>query len=303
MQRIHRGIGVGLTMALAAITAGCGAEEDGPVATADRLAASESAYEDAVHETEPLVPSPEVWMELEERITAHVDSVNRALFGVPNLTGREVGALRSDANASQVALAQRMGIRAGDGYERLAEQGRLVRLPDSTRYWIVRELDFSVPYVTPDTEAMLAEMGRRFHAQLDSLGLPRFRMEITSVLRTPENQRALRRVNANAASGASAHEFATTVDVAYRRFAPPAQPELLGASHGTGLEMPARLLYETQMVQIAADRGTELQAVLGRVIHEMRREGKLQVMMENRQTVYHMTVAKRYPNPEPVPAE
>jgi hypothetical protein len=34
--------------------------------------------------------------------------------------------------------------------------------------------------------------------------------------------------------------------------------------------------------------------VLGRVIAEMRNEGKLLVRMEIQQTVYHMTVARRF---------
>src|SRR5687767_3766395 len=76
--------------------------------------------------------------------------------------------------------------------------GKLVRLADSTDLWVVRELDFSVPYVTPSAEAMLVELGRRFQQRLDSLDIPRFRMDITSVLRTPEKQAALRRANSNA---------------------------------------------------------------------------------------------------------
>lgn len=250
------------------------------------------------------VPTVEEWETLVQRLEARVDSVDRVLIRIPNLSGSEQGALRRDANATQTARAQALGIRRGGDVEGLEKRGSLRRLADSTRFWVVRDLDYSVPYVTPDTEAMLAELGERWLAQLDSLGLPRYRLEITSVLRTPADQARLRRSNPNAASGASAHEYGTTIDIAYRRFAaPPGDGDELLAGVHPAIEPQLQLLRDLRMVETAATRGTELQAVLGRVIREMREEGKLLVMMERFQTVYHMTVARRFPAGEPVPVE
>jgi hypothetical protein len=255
------------------------------------------------------VPSPapvtvEEWAALQRGLEARVDSVDRLLIRIPNLTARELGELRRDVNAVQTARARVMGIPRGGDVERLESSGRLRRLAASTRYWVVRDLDYSVPYVTPDTEAMLAEIGERWLASLDSLGLPRYRMEITSVLRTPADQARLRRSNANAASGVSSHEFGTTIDIAYRRFAPPlGSAEEIVADLHPAVQPQLRILHDSMMVETAVKRGTELQAVLGRVIGEMRREGKLLVMMERQQTVYHMTVARRLPPRGPVPAE
>ncbi|CAN5702622.1 hypothetical protein BH23GEM6_BH23GEM6_19010 [soil metagenome] len=270
-----------------------GGEEPEPVAT-NELAA-ESARE---------LPSPEEWQDVLQRVEARVDSVDRLLISIPNLTGSERGALRRDVNARQTARAQALGIRRGADVEALEERGQLRRLADSTRYWVVRELDYSVPYVTPDTEAMLAELGERWLVELDKLGLPHYRLEITSVLRTPADQARLRRSNPNAASGASAHEFGTTVDIAYRRFAAPASGAegVLDGVH-PALEPQIRILHDSLLVETAAMRGTELQAVLGRILQEMREEGKLLVMMERQQTVYHMTVARSFPARDPVPAE
>lgn len=293
------------TAACLAALAACSTEQAGPRHAAQRAPADTAPAPRQAEAPAPAVaPTPEAWAALQARIEAHVDSVDRALRRVPALSRAERAALRRDVNAVQTARAQRMGVRAGDGYARLAEQGRLVRLDDTTQLWVVRELDYSVPYVTPDTEAMLAEMGERFQAQLDSLGLPRFRLEVTSVLRTAENQRALRRSNSNAAAGVSSHEYGTTIDVAYRRFAPPAETlPGLDAQAAGAMEMPARLLYDVLMAEMAAERGAELQAALGRVIAEMRAEGKLLVMMERSQTVYHMTVARRFPEHRGAEAE
>lgn len=207
------------------------------------------------------------------------DAANRGLFRVRNLTRLEVRGLRADANAAQIERARQQGLSHPFDLQQEISRGHLVELKDSTGYWTLHNLNYSAPYVTPSTQVMLIEMAQRFHRSLDSIGVPRFRLVITSALRTPETQAALRRVNRNASRIESAHEFGTTVDVAYRRFAAPVDAN------------------DSIMIKTAFNRGTELQAILGRVIAQMRKEGKLMVMMERRQPVYHMTVARPLVSP------
>jgi hypothetical protein len=285
------------TAAAAAVATAAGACAPGAPDPAAADAPASPAHARAQPALAP-APDPAAWEALEARVHAEADSVDRALRRVPNLSAAEQAALRRDVNDPQTARARALGVRAGNAYEEAAARGRLVRLADSTEYWVVRELDFSVPYVTPGAEAMLAELGRRFHAALDTLGVPRYRMDVTSVLRTPAKQAALRRTNPNAAAGVSAHEFGTTLDVAYRSFIPPA-----GEAAGThpAHAAPAAALRDSLLAETAHQRSAELQAVLGRVLLEMRREGKLMVMMERQQTVYHMTVARRFPGAQRVP--
>lgn len=220
------------------------------------------------------------------RISTDSARVAAAFARATRLTAREVGNLRLDKNAKQIATARTLGIRASGQAEiqRLAREGRLVELGDSTEYWILRDMDHSVPYVTPDARAMLTELGRRFHARLDRLGLPRYRMKVTSALRTDETQADLRKINSYASRTVSAHEFGTTVDVSHERFAVPA-PDPARA----GWEMEAEMLDE-----VGREHARVLQAELGRAIAEMRTRGALHVMMENKQPVYHMTVARRF---------
>lgn len=209
---------------------------------------------------------------------------------VPALRASEVALLRRDRNAEQIATARSLGFRvSGDAeIERLRQQGRLVAVGDSTPYWVLREMDHSVPYVTPDTRAMLVHLGRRFQARLDSLGLPRYRMKVTSALRTDETQKDLRRINSYASQTVSAHEFGTTVDVSHERFAVPAEPRAPGTAPG------ARKMEVAMLEEVGKDHAKVLQAELGRTILEMREQGALRVMMENKQPVYHMTVARRF---------
>jgi hypothetical protein len=223
------------------------------------------------------------------RIAALADSVRAAFGRASGLSAREVAELRQDRNAEQVATARSLGVRAsGEAQiQQLLREGRLVPLEDSTAYWVLREMEHSVPYVIPDTRKMLEEIGRRFHQRLDSLGLPRYRIKITSALRTDETQADLRKTNSYAARTTSAHEFGTTVDVSHERFAVPAA---VGARGGT---WPAARQWETEVLdEVGEEHSRVLQAELGRAIAEMRDLGALHVMMENRQPVYHTTVAR-----------
>jgi hypothetical protein len=222
------------------------------------------------------------------RLDAASAELNERFGRVPPLSPREVAELRRDANATQIASARRLGQRvttAGER-ERLRREGRLVPLPDSTEFWILRRMEHSEPLATPDAQAMLEEIGRRFHARLDAAGLPRYRMRITSVLRTDADQAALRRVNRNASSIVSAHEFGTTVDVSHERFAVPAGTWPAGAPTGLREEAVDRLEV------VGKEHARALQAELGRAVHALREEGVLHVMMEDAQPVYHMTVAR-----------
>ncbi|HEU0299835.1 MAG TPA: hypothetical protein VFR37_10280, partial [Longimicrobium sp.] len=74
------------------------------------------------------------------------------------------------------------------------------------------------------------------------------------------------------------------VDVSHERFAAPAPDPA-----EVGWEMEAEMLDE-----VGREHAKVLQAELGRAIAEMRSQGALHVMMENKQPVYHMTVARRF---------
>gem|GEM_PF-1704781 len=226
------------------------------------------------------------------RIATERDSVAAALARVRTLRWREIWGMRRDVNAEQIAVARRLGVQASGEAElqRLVRQGRLVPLGDSTEYWVLRKMTHSAPYVTPDARALLIEVGRRFTAKLDSAGLPRYRMKVTSALRTDETQAELRKINPNASRIVSAHEFGTTMDVSYERFAVPA-PREEPADSAAGPPVPWEMRSE-MLEELEKAHGKAIQALLGRSIAELRAEGALMVMMENGQTVFHFTVAR-----------
>jgi hypothetical protein len=232
-----------------------------------------------------------------ERILAYADSVEAALRPEPLLTPAQIAAFDRFRNPQHLARARQLGIPqpvTRDAIERHLETGRLVRLEDNELY-ILREMDYAVPLATPDVEALLTEIGQRFHAAIAERGLPALRLEVTSVLRTAEDQARLRRVNPNAARGESTHQFGTTIDIAYTSFVAPEEPILELDTRGAPWMEP----YLRQVEALAAETGAarmsrELKAILGHILREMQNEGKVMVTREVRQPVYHMTVAQRY---------
>lgn len=230
------------------------------------------------------------------RLTAQTDSMDDALRPLPLLTSREEADLQRFPNAEHIRRARSLGVEplaSAEAADSLARTGRLVRLADSTAFWVIRELEHSQPYVTADVPVLLEEIGRRFHERLDGLGVPRIRLEVSSVLRTPDQQADLRTTNPNAARGTSSHEFGTTFDVAYSGYR---APEGWGAVRASGLpelEEHLGVVRVLAVERIAARRSRELKAILGGVLREMQDEGKVLVTLEERQPVYHMTVARR----------
>ena len=228
---------------------------------------------------------------IDERMAA-VDSLFQPL---PLLRSAQEAALRQSAYGQQLARARELGVGrspSADQLDALQGQGRLVPLSDST-HWVVRTLNYSEPLVVPALRAALTRIGERFHARLAAIGASPFRLEVSSALRTAADQRALRRVNANAASGTSTHEYGTSVDLAYSAFAAPATP--IADVQPEGAAWAADYLRRYQDVaagRVAARRALELKAILGEVLIEVQQEGLVMVTMERRQPVFHLTLAQ-----------
>jgi hypothetical protein len=221
-------------------------------------------------------------------------AADRILSPLPVMTPGEEAALRRFLNASHLARARELGVRAEDedGLNSLVAAGRLIELEDSTRHWIVRP-GTSPAHVVPDLHAVLEVLGARFQERLAEIGLPPYRMEITSALRTAERQARLRRSNANAAAGVSSHEFGTTVDLSYAAFAPPAEvPGEIIDGVAEDLRPHIRRIADLAFESVSARKSRELGRIFGQVLEEAQDEGIALVIYERQQTVYHLTVGR-----------
>jgi hypothetical protein len=219
-------------------------------------------------------------------------SADRILSPLPVMRPGEEAELRRFLNASHVARARQLGVRAEDedALDSLAAVGRLIELEDSTRHWIVRP-DISPTHVVPDLRALLEVLGTRFQERLAELGLPAYRLEITSAIRTGEHQARLRRNNANASAGVSSHEFGTTVDLSYAAFAPPAEvPVDIIDGVPEDLRPFVKRIADLAFESVSARKSRELGRIFSQVLAEAQEEGNALVIYERQQTVYHVTV-------------
>lgn len=217
---------------------------------------------------------------------------NRILSPLPVMSPAEEGALRRYRNAAHVRRAREAGVRvAGEpALDSLLAEGRLVALPDSTQHWIVRP-GTAPTYVVPQVIGMLELLGTRFQDRLSELGLPPYRIEVTSALRTSERQAELRATNRNAAVGVSSHEFGTTLDVSYAAFAPPAtRPAGPFASVPESLAPHMGRIVDLAFESVSARKSRELTRIFSQVLREAQAEGLVLVIYERQQTVYHLTV-------------
>lgn len=230
---------------------------------------------------------------LEQRLTEIESRVQR----LPGLIRAIRQDMRRHLNAAHVAAARSNGVgpvRDSAHLATLIGRGALVPLPESTQWWVLRDLNDSLPYVTPGTQAALEEVGRRFHARLDEHGLPPFRLDITSVLRTSEQQSALQRRNSNAADTTSSHSFGTTVDIAYLNFASPQSLDhrSLAAQPGDQLSPTLRAEMTARLDSLGKLHAPHLEGELGAVLQQLERDGRVLPLRERGQPVYHITVAR-----------
>ena len=144
-----------------------------------------------------------------------------------------------------------------ENYGKLRFTRKLVRIESNPKY-VVRELSSSSPYVVPKVRDLLEDIAERFQEKTQS----KTRFIVTSVLRTEEDVKKLRKTNVNASTN-SCHCNATTIDISYVRFEED--------------RVKPRDLYQ-------------LRLALAQTLHELRKEGRCYVKIERRQYCYHITV-------------
>lgn len=238
-----------------------------------------------------------------ETVDAFVTDHEDHFLAVPLLSEAEQAQLRRSLNRTHVRLAEALGtepIAGRDSLAAAAQRRGLVSIAGASPYYTAGRGTYSVPYLVPAAAAMLDTVGVRFHAALDSAGLPRYRFVVTSPLRSSEDQAALRGVNANAAAGHSSHEYGTTVDLTYRRYGfaglgtldVPAPKDRLPAFVRRGLIARGERQAREAFAGFAERYRSRLQALLGRALIALEDEGVLVALMERRQPVFHITVAR-----------
>ncbi|MDE6348309.1 MAG: hypothetical protein K2L60_06610 [Bacteroides sp.] len=176
-----------------------------------------------------------------------------------------------DLNEAHLKAAQALGIRPLASQEEAeVMKGRLTHIASGERY-AVDSLTHSIPYLVPGAACLLDSIGQNFLDSLEAKGLNPNRIVVTSVLRTQDDVKRLRRRNVNASAN-SAHFYGTTFDVSWKRFRKVEDPD------GRPLQ------------DVSADT---LKLVLSEVLRDLKRDGKCYVKYELKQGCFHITARQK----------
>lgn len=133
---------------------------------------------------------------------------------------------------------------------------------ESCRDFYIDKLTHSLPYLVPEAEILLHEIGRSFRDTLASRGGGDYRIKVTSILRTNSSIKRLRRRNRNAVGG-SAHLYGTTFDISYSNFV---------------------------CDSLTTPRTTEdMKLLLAEILRQYRDQGRCYVKHERKQSCFHIT--------------
>lgn len=194
---------------------------------------------------------------------AHLDSMpgNGRKIKI-NPIGGNLGRVFSDSNYLHLEAARKIGIPPATSFADLWKSPRPLVPITTGPYYVVDNLTHSHPYLVPEAARLLRDIAVAFHDSLQARGGGDYRLKVTSVYRTPDSVRKLRRRNVNA-SDASAHQFGTTFDISYSKFI-----------------ADSDRLPRTQ---------EDLKNLLGEVMNDMRNRGRCYVKYERKQGCFHIT--------------
>ena len=168
-------------------------------------------------------------------------------------------------NAKHLAAAQAKGLPKPpkDEADIKNYRSKLVKI-NTCKNYVVDDLTHSVPYLTKGAAKTLDIIADDFSDILERNGLPHYRFIVTSVLRTDDSVRQLRKSGNINASENSAHRYGTTFDITYKRF---------------------------DKADITADYmdNENLKLVLGQALLNAQRAGLVYVKYEYKQACFHIT--------------
>ena len=172
-----------------------------------------------------------------------------------------------DLNDVQLKAAHTWGITPLASREEAENMdGKLVHITDN-EFYAVDSLTHSVPYLVPRASALLDTIGANFLDSLTAKGLNPNKIIVTSVLRTENDVKRLRRRNGNASKN-SCHSYGTTFDVSWKRF------KKVEDEEGRPLQ------------DVSADT---LKLVLAEVLRDVRKADKCYIKYELKQGCFHIT--------------
>ena len=171
-----------------------------------------------------------------------------------------------DTQAKQEQAAKAIGLKTPpQNREQATKMRSQLSLIKTNENYVVDSLTHSIPYLIPKAAMELESIGKEFTDILQRNNLPHYRFYVTSVLRTKDDVKQLQKSGNINATTHSCHCYGTTFDLAYYRFD----------------KVACTREYMHQ---------DNLKLVLGQVLLNHQRAGKIYVKYEHKQACFHITV-------------
>lgn len=170
-----------------------------------------------------------------------------------------------DLNDVHLSSAKKNGIKPVSDREEAEKHIDDLLFIGENRYYSVDKLTHSIPYLVPKASALLMAIGMNFQDSLKAKGLDEYKLIVTSVLRTKDDVKRLRKRNSNASMN-SAHFYGTTFDISYNRFNKVLQADSL-----------------------AEEKDIKLKLVLSEVLRDLKQADLCYVKYELKQGCFHIT--------------
>jgi uncharacterized protein YcbK (DUF882 family) len=170
----------------------------------------------------------------------------------------------NDLNEVHLKSAKALGIELMADREAAEKQKNKLKEVKSNKNYEVEELTYSIPFLVPQALDLLNTIGENFRDSLKSLNAPHYKLVVTSVTRTQDDIKKLRRRNINSTEN-SPHKYGTTFDISWKR-------------------------YQKDSKRKADLTPEQLKMVLASVLRDLKREKKCHVKHERNQGCFHITV-------------
>ena len=174
----------------------------------------------------------------------------------------------NDLHKKHIEAATRLGVPAINDRKDAEQHTKDLVCIENSPYYQVDPLNYSVPYLVPKADALLQQIAINFNDSLNAKWLHPHQLIVTSVLRTKDDIKRLKKNNINA-TGNSAHLYGTTFDISWMRFK----------------QIDKKGNYETLNTNDEL-----LKNVLVEVLRDLQKQGKCYVKYEKNQACFHITV-------------
>ena len=173
----------------------------------------------------------------------------------------------NDMNDAHLEVAKKYGITPIESTEEAEKMKDQLTELIPNEHFAMDSLTHTIPFLVPRAYKLLDELGTIFIDSLSNKGLNPNQIGVTSVLRTKDDVKRLRKGNGNASLN-SAHFYGTTFDVAYARFKKVEDPD------------------GRPMQDVSQDT---LKLVLSEVLYDMQKNKKCYIKYEVKQGCFHIT--------------